>query len=52
MSLFPGHLLGGAFGLAMIAFFTQSDFAVASGNSNLPNGLLFGGGMAAVQQLG
>ena len=35
----------------MIAFFTQSDFAAASGTS-LPNGILFGGGTAALQQLG
>ncbi len=52
VSLFPGHLLGGTFGLAMVAFFTQNTFAAASGNSNLPNGLLFGGGIAAVRQLG
>ncbi len=52
VGLFPGHLLGGVFGIAMIAFFTQHAFAAASGNSNLPDGLLFGGGMAAVQQLG
>jgi Amt family ammonium transporter len=45
-------LLGGTFGLAMIAFFTQNAFAAASGNSNLPDGLLFGGGSAALQQLG
>lgn len=36
----------------MIAFFTQKAFAAASGNANLPNGLLFGGGVAAIQQLG
>ncbi len=36
----------------MIGFFTQNAFAAASGNSNLPDGLLFGGGFAAVQQLG
>jgi Amt family ammonium transporter len=52
VGLFPGHLLGGIFGLAMIAFFTQNAFASASGNSNLPNGLLFGGGLSALQQLG
>ncbi len=52
VSLFPGHLLGGVFGVAMIAFFTQNAFATASGNSNLPDGLLFGGGFAALQQLG
>lgn len=36
----------------MIAFFTQQSFAAAAGSANLPNGILFGGGMAAVQQLG
>ncbi|MGB9201006.1 ammonium transporter [Methanobacterium sp.] len=52
VGLFPGHLLGGIFGLVMVAFFTQNAFAAVSGNSNLPNGLLFGGGFAAIQQLG
>ncbi len=52
VGLFPVHLLGGAFGLSMIAFFTQNAFATASGNSNLPNGLLFGGGFLALKQLG
>ncbi|MCL5412433.1 MAG: ammonium transporter [Candidatus Marsarchaeota archaeon] len=51
IGLFPGHLLGGIFGVLMIAFFTQSTFASASG-TQLPNGLLFGGGMAALRQLG
>jgi ammonium transporter, Amt family len=51
VGLFPGHLVGGAFGVLMIAFFTQRDFALASGNV-LPNGLLFGGGLAAAKQLG
>jgi Amt family ammonium transporter len=36
----------------MIAFFTQNSFAAASGNSVLPNGLLFGGGINALRQLG
>jgi Amt family ammonium transporter len=36
----------------MIAFFTQKAFASACGNSNLPNGLLFGGGFSALRQLG
>jgi Amt family ammonium transporter len=45
-------MLGGLFGLIMIGFFTQNAFASASGNANLPNGLLFGGGLAAVHQLG
>ncbi len=52
IGLFPGHLVGGLFGVLMIAFFTQSAFAAASGNPTLPNGLLFGGGTAAVSQLG
>jgi Amt family ammonium transporter len=51
VGLFPGHLVGGAFGVLMIAFFTQSDFAAASGTT-LPNGLLFGGGLRALNQLG
>jgi ammonia channel protein AmtB len=42
----------------MIAFFSQRTFAIASGNpvtpgnSPIPDGLLFGGGSAALQQLG
>ncbi len=58
VGLFPGHLLGGLFGVLMIAFFSQRAFAVASGNpvapgnSPIPDGLLFGGGSAALQQLG
>ncbi len=52
VGLFPGHLVGGLFGVLMIAVFAQGAFAAASGNPSLPNGLLFGGGMAAVSQLG
>ena len=52
VGLMPQHFLGGIFGVSMIAFFTQNVFASASGNSNLPNGLLFGGGISAVHQLG
>jgi Amt family ammonium transporter len=52
IGLLPGHMMGGIFGVLMIAFFTQSSFASASGNPNLPNGLLFGGGSAALAQLG
>jgi Amt family ammonium transporter len=52
IGLFPGHFVGGVFGILMIAFFTQHAFAAASGNANLPNGLLFGGGYAAATQLG
>ncbi|MFP3261512.1 MAG: ammonium transporter [Nitrososphaeria archaeon] len=52
VGLLPGHFLGGLFGVTMIAFFTESAYAAASGNPTLPNGLLFGGGMAALHQLG
>lgn len=52
VGLFPGHLVGGIFGILMIAFFAQHSFAAASGSANLPNGLLFGGGNAALAQLG
>jgi len=52
IGLFPGHFSGGLFGVLMIAFFTQHPYAVASGNANLPDGIFFGGGAAAVQQLG
>ncbi len=52
IGLLPGHLVGGLFGLLMIGVFAQSAFATGSGYSTLPNGLLFGGGMAAVHQIG
>lgn len=52
VGLLPGHMVGGLFGVLMIAFFTQAPFAAASGNPTLPNGILFGGGMQAVTQLG
>ncbi|HTP54076.1 MAG TPA: ammonium transporter [Thermoplasmata archaeon] len=53
VGLLPGHLLGGVFGVSMIAFFTQTAFALPAGApASLPNGLLFGGGMSAVHQLG
>ncbi len=52
VGLLPGHLMGGVFGVSMIAFFAQAPFAAASGAASLPNGLLFGGGMSAVHQLG
>ncbi|MDA4128786.1 MAG: ammonium transporter [Thaumarchaeota archaeon] len=51
IGLMPGHLIGGVFGVLMIAFFTQHAFAAASGTS-LPDGLLFGGGIQAFGQLG
>ncbi len=52
VGLFSGHMLGGLFGLMMIGIFTQNEFAASSGNAALPNGLLFGGGLAALHQLG
>jgi Amt family ammonium transporter len=52
VGLLPGHLVGGLFGVVMIAFFTQTAFAAGSGFPTLPNGLLFGGGGAAIKQLG
>ena len=52
VGLLPGHLLGGLFGVVMIAFFAQTAFATGSGFPSLPNGLLFGGGGAAFKQLG
>jgi ammonium transporter, Amt family len=52
VGLLPGHLVGGLFGVLMIAFFTQNPFAAGSGFPSLPNGLLFGGGGHAVRQLG
>ena len=50
--LFPGHLVGGLFGIVMIAFFAQRKFAAGSGFPKLPNGLFFGGGGHAIHQLG
>ena len=52
IGLLPGHLVGGVFGVLMIAFFTQKEFATASGNRTLPNGIFFGGGVVALRQLG
>jgi ammonium transporter, Amt family len=52
VGLFPGHLVGGIFGVLMIAFFAQNQFATGSGFPTLPNGLFFGGGGAAIKQLG
>lgn len=52
VGLLPGHLVGGLFGVVMIAFFAQNAFATGSGFPGLPNGLLFGGGGAAFRQLG
>jgi Amt family ammonium transporter len=52
IGLFPTHLLGGITGFLLIAFVSQSAFAAASGAAGLPNGLLFGGGMNALRQIG
>ena len=62
VGLFPGHLLGGTFGVLMIPFFAQKAFAMAipsltlpsgaSVSSTLPDGLVYGGGYPALQQLG
>jgi len=52
VGLLPGHFAGGVFGVLMIGFFSQNVFATASGNSSIPDGLLFGGGTAALHQLG
>jgi ammonium transporter, Amt family len=52
VGLLPGHLVGGVFGVSMIAFFAQHIFAQGSGATALPNGLFFGGGLSAVHQLG
>lgn len=52
VGILPGHMVGGIFGLLMIGFFTQTSFASASGSPNLPNGILFDGGIAALHQLG
>ncbi len=52
VGLLPGHLLGGIFGVAMIGFFAQTAFAIPSGATSLPDGLLFGGGWLAAHQFG
>lgn len=50
--LLAGHTFGGIFGVLMIALFAQQAFAIGSGAPTLPNGLFFGGGSAALSQLG
>jgi Amt family ammonium transporter len=52
VGLFSGHFLGGIFGFIMVAFFSQYSYASFGGGSSLPNGLLYGGGMKALHQLG
>ncbi|MEM0156092.1 MAG: ammonium transporter [Thermoplasmataceae archaeon] len=46
------HGVGGLFGILMIGFFSQNAFASAAGYPSVPNGLFFGGGFAALHQLG
>ncbi|HXQ93981.1 MAG TPA: ammonium transporter [Thermoplasmata archaeon] len=56
VGLLPGHLVGGLFGVAMIAFFAEPAYSGAlpgyPGLPSLPAGLLFGGGTPALHQLG
>ncbi len=52
VGLFPGHFLGGLFGFIMVAFFTQKAYADFGGGYGLSDGILYGGGMDAVRQLG
>ncbi len=52
VGLMPGHLTGGLFGVLTIGFFSQNVFSSASGNPTIPDGILFGGGTAALDQLG
>ena len=62
VGLFPGHLLGGTFGVLMIPFFAQKAFVSSLASltlqngtlvpPSLPDGLFFGGGIPALNQLG
>src|SRR5437667_7942043 len=62
VGLFPGHLLGGVFGVLMIAFFAQKGFVTSLASltfengalvaTSLPDGLFYGGGLSALNQLG
>jgi len=62
VGLFPGHLLGGTFGVLMIPFFAQKAFVSGLASltfqngslvpPSLPDGLFFGGGVSALNQLG
>jgi len=62
VGLFPGHLLGGTFGVLMIPFFAQKAFVSSLASltfqngslvpPSLPDGLFFGGGVSALNQLG
>jgi len=62
VGLFAGHLLGGVFGVLMIAFFAQKGFVTSLASltlengalvpPSLPDGLFYGGGLSALNQLG
>ena len=62
VGLFPGHLVGGVFGVLMIAFFAQKGFVSSLASltlrdgtlvpPSLPDGIFYGGGMSALGQLG
>ncbi len=62
VGLFPGHLLGGTFGVLMIPFFAQKAFVSGLASltfqngslvpPSLTDGLFFGGGVSALNQLG
>lgn len=52
VGVLPVHMVGGLFGILMIGVFSQNIFATASGYPLVPNGLLFGGGLTALHQIG
>src|SRR5207253_9052246 len=62
VGLFPGHLLGGTFGVLMLPFFAQKAFVSALASltlqngslvpPSLPDGLFLGGVVSALNQLG
>lgn len=52
VGVLPVHMVGGLFGILMIGVFSQNAFASAAGYALIPNGLLFGGGLDALHQIG
>ena len=52
VGVLPVHAVGGLFGVLMIGVFSQNVFASAAGYPGLPDGLLFGGGISALHQVG